>query len=78
MARSCAVAVTLAFLLAGSGIVWAGAAEEGGVSESAATVAEGVYRESPMLAALVAAGELPAGGTSGCRWSRRLSSRWTR
>ena len=60
MARSCVVAVALAFLLAGSGIVWAGAADEGGgASEPVAAVTGGVYRESPMLTALVAAGELP-------------------
>ena len=60
MARSWAMAIAPSLLLAGASIVWAGASSEGsGASVSTATVTSGVYRESPMLTALVAAGELP-------------------
>ena len=50
--------VTAAILITGT--AWAGGQEDGGGGEAAAaTVASGTYNEAPMLATMVASGELP-------------------
>ena len=51
--------VTLAALLLSVGAVWAGGASEPEAEMSGAMVSTGKYNEAPMLAQLVAAGELP-------------------
>ena len=51
--------VTAALLITGT--AWAGGQEEGGGVTTTATVASGTYKEAPMLAKMVASGELPPG-----------------
>ena len=59
--------LAVAAFLSCSLLAFAGGSADSGAAETTAAVRTGQYGEAPMLAALVAAGELPPRWTSGCR-----------